>query len=159
MLALPSSLGRYNPGGGHKVVNSIWLAVMIVVLCMIAYLAGVWLATRLSIRLRSVSFIKVLHLAVFVAITVILLGFLYEVGADEISYLTWGTIGIFLGEGIVLMTNRWRCPLTAVAEDLGSQHGQVTDILLPKIIADNVWSIYTWLFAGGFLVLLFRLVT
>ena len=157
-MASASSLGQYNSNGGHTVVNPIWLAAAIVALCLVGYLAGVWLATRLSVRLRSISFIKVLHLAVFVAITVILIGFLYEVGADKISYLTWGTIGVFLGEGIVLITNRWRCPLTAVAEDLGSKHGQVTDILLPKSIADHVWTIYTWLFAGGFLVLLFRLI-
>ena len=37
--------------------------------------------------------------------------------------------------------------------------GQVTDILLPKSIADHVWTIYTWLFAAGFLGLLLRLMT
>jgi hypothetical protein len=140
-------------------MNPVLSAVAVVVLCLIGYLVGVQLATRLSVRLRSVSFIKTLHLVVFIVITVVLVGFLYEVGADKVSYLTWGTIGVFLGEGVVLMTNRWRCPLTAVAENLGSKHGQVTDILLPKFIADNVWTIYTWLFAGGFIVLLVRLVT
>lgn len=138
-------------------MNSAWAGISIVVVCLVGYLLGVWLSTRLSVRLRSITFIKSLHLAVFVAVTGLLVGFLYEVVADRISYLTWGTIGIFLGEGAVLITNHWRCPLTAVAESLGSKHGQVTDILLPKGIADHVWTIYTWLFAGAFLLLLYRL--
>lgn len=140
-------------------MNSAGLAIGIVALCLAGYVLGVRLVTRLSLGLRSLSFIKVTHLAVFLSVTVLLAGFLYEVAADRISYLTWVTIGVFLGEGIVLLTNRWRCPLTAVAEDLGSKHGQVTDILLPKSIADHVWTIYTWLFAAGFLVLLLRLTT
>jgi hypothetical protein len=138
-------------------MSSAGLAIGMVALCLAGYVLGVRLVTRLSLGLRSLGFIKVTHLAVFIAVTVLLLGFLYEVVADRISYLAWGTIGIFLGEGIVLITNRWRCPLTAVAEELGSRHGQVTDILLPKSIADHVWTIYTWLFAAGTLGLLLRL--
>ncbi|HSR31102.1 MAG TPA: hypothetical protein VLY63_11095 [Anaerolineae bacterium] len=46
-----------------------------------------------------------------------------------------------------------------MAEDLGSKHGQVTQIRLPKSIADHVSTIHTWLFAAGFLVLLPQLMT
>ncbi|HTO99989.1 MAG TPA: hypothetical protein VMJ64_01345 [Anaerolineales bacterium] len=129
----------------------------ITIFCLVVYLLGTWLVTRLSARLRSIGFIKVIHLAIFVLISGLLVGFLYEVVTGRMNYLTWSTIGILLGEGVVLVTNRWRCPLTAVAEGLGSEHGQVTDILLPKSIADHVWTIYTWLFAGGLLVLVIRL--
>lgn len=114
------------------------------------------IAHTASVRLRSIRFIKAIHLAIFIAVTGLLVGFLYEVATDRLSYLTWSTIGILLGEGAVLITHRWRCPLTAVAESLGSQHGQVTDILLPKTLADHVWTIYTWLFVGGLLVLIIR---
>ncbi len=134
-----------------------WAPLAVAAVCLIGYLAGVALSTRVSLQLRSIAFIKTLHLAVFIAITLILAGFLYEVIADRLSYLTWATIGIFLGEGIVLITHQWRCPLTDVAESLGSQHGQVTDILLPKWLADRVWTIYTWLFAAGFVGLLIRI--
>jgi hypothetical protein len=132
-------------------------AIAVSALCLVGYVLGVWLITWLSVRIRSLGFIKVVHLAVFVAVSALLLGFLYEVATARISYLTWSTIGILLGEGAVLIANRWRCPLTAIAEGLGSEHGQVTDILLPKSIADHVWTIYTWLFAGGLLVLVIRL--
>ena len=131
--------------------------VAVTLFCLVGYLLGTWLVTRLSARLRSIGFIKGIHLAIFILVSGLLIGFLYEVVTGRMSYLTWSTIGILLGEGVVLVTNRWRCPLTAVAEGLGSQHGQVTDILLPKSIADHVWTIYTWLFAGGLVVLLFRL--
>jgi hypothetical protein len=125
--------------------------------CLIGYLLGAWLITRLSVRFSSIGFIKAIHLAIFVVVSVLLVGFLYEVVVDRISYLTWITVGILLGEGAVLVTIHWRCPLTAIAEGLGSQHGQVTDILLPKRLADHVWTIYTWLFAGGLVAHLIRL--
>ena len=145
-------------GSGFAASMPGWTAMTITAVCLVGYLAGVWLSTRVSLRLRSITFIKSLHLAVFVAITIILVAFLYEVAADRIGYVTWATVGIFLGEGLVLITNHGRCPLTAVAEDIGSQHGQVTDILLPKFIADRVWTIYTWLFAAGLVGLVLRFI-
>jgi hypothetical protein len=38
--------------------------------------------------------------------------------------------------------NRFRCPLTGLAEDLGAESGSVTDIFLPKWLAANVANIY-----------------
>ncbi len=140
-------------------LNPVATAIVVALVCFLGYLLGVRLITWLSSRLHSIGFIKNIHLAVFIVVTALLIGFLYEAVADRIGVLTWATVGIFAGEGEVLITNRWRCPLTDVAEGLGSRHGQVTDILLPKSIADNVWTIYTWLFAAGFVLLVIRLLT
>ncbi len=136
-----------------------WLGLLIVVLSFVGYFGGVWLIQFLSVRLRSIRFIKVIHTIVFVVISGMLVGMVYEVILNRITFITWITVAVFLAEGIVLIMYGWRCPLTAIAENLGSEHGQITDTLLPKWFADRIFTIYTWLFGGALLVLAARLVT
>src|SRR5689334_22359092 len=93
-----------------------------------AYLLGVRLVEVVCVRLRSITFIKALHLLIFFAVTGLLAGLVYEAGVGHVTYLSGITIAIFLAEGVVLRFNGGRCPLTAIAESLGSTHGQVTDI-------------------------------
>lgn len=145
--------------GDESFANLGWFGMLVVVLVFGGYLFGVRLITAVSVQLRSIAFIKSLHLVVFVLVSGLLAGFIYEVIAGRITYLTWITVAVFLAEGVVLIVNGWRCPLTAIAENLGSAHGQVTDILLPKWFADRVWVIYTWLFAGALIGLVWRVLT
>jgi hypothetical protein len=49
-------------------------------------------------------------------------------------------------ECVIYAGNRFRCPLTGLAGSLGSEHGQVTDIFLPKWLATNIARIYGPLF-------------
>jgi len=91
--------------------------------------------------------------------SVLLFALLYEVLFDRITMLTWIAMGAFVIEGLILIANGWKCPLTTYAEELGSIHGQVTDIFLPKWFADRVFQIFDSLFALALLVLAFRLLT
>jgi hypothetical protein len=118
-----------------------------------AYLLGVRVIEDLSLRLRSITFIKSIHLLIFLVASGLLAGLLFEVVWGRVGYLSWITIAIFFAEGVVLRFNRGRCPLTAIAERLGSVHGQVTDMFLPKWFADRVFVVYTWLFVGALLIL------
>ena len=93
----------------------------------------------------------------FVVLSVVLILFLYQVLADRITSLTWIAVGLFTMEGIVLIVNGWKCPLTAYSEDRGSMHGQITDRVLPKWFADRVFVIYGGLYAVGVLLLVVRL--
>jgi hypothetical protein len=52
-------------------------------------------------------------------------------------------------ECVIYAANGLRCPLTTLAEDLGAEHGAVTDIFLPTWLASNIARIYTPLFAFG----------
>lgn len=107
--------------------------------------------------LRSIAFIRLVHTVIFIFLSVILAVLLYEVIADKITWLTWIAVGLFTVEGIVLIVSGWKCPLTAYAESLGSNHGQVTDVFLPKWFADRVFIIYGGLYALAVLLLLMRL--
>jgi hypothetical protein len=51
--------------------------------------------------------------------------------------------GIAVGESAIYAGNGFRCPLRTLAENFGDESGQVTDIFLPKWLADNVANIYT----------------
>jgi hypothetical protein len=117
----------------------------------------VWLTGSASKCLRSITVIKSVHTVVFFLLSGLLGVFLYEVVLGHISLFTWVAVTLFLAEGIILAANGGRCPLTTYAEQLGSPHGQITDIFLPKWFADRVFIVYTGLFVGGLLFLAFRL--
>lgn len=109
--------------------------------------------------MRSQLFIEIFHTVIFILMSVLLFALLYEVLFDRITMLTWIAMGAFVIEGLILIANGWKCPLTTYAEELGSIHGQVTDIFLPKWFAERVFQIYGSLFALALLVLAFRLLT
>ncbi len=121
------------------------------------YLVGVRLLELITARLRSITFIKSVHTIVFVPLSWLLFAFVYEVALDRITYVTWIAIAVFLAEGVVLMTNNGRCPLTKYAECLGSTHGQITDFFFPKWFADRVFLVYGGLFAVSVVFLVIRL--
>jgi hypothetical protein len=107
--------------------------------------------------LRSIVFIKSVHIVVGIALTGGLAVLLYEVIVDRITILTWTAVALFLIEGVVLIANGWKCPLTSYAERLGSTHGQVTDIFLPKWFADRFFQIFGALWAVALLLLAIRM--
>jgi hypothetical protein len=107
--------------------------------------------------LRSIVFIKSVHIVIGIALSGGLAVLLYEAIVDKITILTWIAVALFLVEGVVLIANGWKCPLTSYAERLGSTHGQVTDIFLPKWFADRVFQIYGAFLAVALLLLVIRI--
>jgi hypothetical protein len=109
--------------------------------------------------LRSVAFIKSLHIAFGVALIGGLAMLLHEVAVDKITILSWIAVALFLIEGVVLIANGWKCPLTTYAERLGSTHGQVTDMFLPKWVADRFFQVFGAIWAVALLLLAIRMLT
>jgi len=91
--------------------------------------------------MRSQLFIEIFHTVIFILMSMLLFALLFEVLFDNITMLTWIAMGAFVIEGLILIANGWKCPLTTYAEELGSIHEQVTDIPLPKWFADRVFQI------------------
>lgn len=106
---------------------------------------------------RSIHFIKLVHSVVFFALSALLIAFVVEVAVDRISIISWSAASLFVAEGIVLLLNSGRCPLTSAAEKLGDPHGQITDTYLPKWFADRVFKFYSLLFVGSMLVFIYRI--
>lgn len=109
--------------------------------------------------IRSIRLIKSVHTAIFVILTAALAVLLYEVILDRITVFSWTALALLVAEGIILLVFGWKCPLTVYAEAIGSVHGQVTDIFLPKWLADHVFQIYGSLFGVALLLLLIRLLS
>ncbi|UCE08096.1 MAG: hypothetical protein JSW07_08750 [bacterium] len=61
---------------------------------------------------------------------------------DQLSVFTWIASGLIVLEGVMLVANGWRCPLTTYAEKLGASKGTVTDIFLPEWLAAHVFTIF-----------------
>jgi hypothetical protein len=135
-----------------------WMVLITMGSTFAAYLLGVRLLEVITDRLHSIRFIKSIHTLIFVPLSALLFVFLYEVFANRITYFTWIAVAVFLAEGVVLVVNHGRCPLTSYAERLGSTHGQITDFFFPKWFADHVFQVYTGLFAVSLVRLIFLIV-
>ena len=107
--------------------------------------------------LRSLSFIKSVHTAVFIAMNVFLTVLILEVIADRISYLSWLSIAALLTESVVLIANGWRCPISIYAQNIGATNGRESDIFLPLWFTDRIPVLYGSLLAVTLLFFVIRL--
>lgn len=107
-------------------------------------------------NLRLAAWVKAFHIAFFAAMTVLLLVFSYEVLVGRVTAWSWVTLALFVVEGVILLLNRWQCPLTQLAESLGLENGQVTHLFFPKWFSDRVFHFYGVLFGICCLLLLVR---
>jgi hypothetical protein len=86
----------------------------------------------------AIAAIKFVHTVIFAAMGSCVLYILYSGISGRISRLTKVSIGVVIGEGLIFFGNGRRCPLTKMAEDLGSEHGEVGDIFLPGWFARQI---------------------
>jgi hypothetical protein len=121
------------------------------------WLGIIALVVRLVQVPRSIPFIKLVHSVVFFALSALLIAFVVEVAVDHITVISWSAATLFLAEGVVLLLNGGRCPLTSMAEKLGDSHGQITDTYLPKWFADRVFKFYSVMLVGGMLMFVYRI--
>ena len=56
-------------------------------------------------------------------------------------------------EGVAISLNHWQCPLTTLAEKCGAEKGSVSDILMPEVVARNLFRWSPFLFAGELVLL------
>jgi len=97
----------------------------------------------------TVLHVKLVHTAIFVVLSACVLQVLASGLAGQISVWTWCAVGAIVVEGVVLLANGGKCPLTAVAERLGAADGSVSDIFLPKWLADRIFPICGTMFLIG----------
>ncbi|XUX00524.1 MAG: hypothetical protein TUN42_00675 [Dehalogenimonas sp.] len=97
-------------------------------------------------RARRILFIKAIH---SIAFWWMFACFVYNVYAAATATFTWVlavTYGTHLTEGVILIFNRWTCPLRIMAEKVGAENGQISDIFLPKCLAEHLFQIGIGLF-------------
>lgn len=103
-------------------------------------------------RLRA---IKLLHSLVWLFFVATILG-VWIFAAQGRYDRALLCIGIVLGEVVVLLVNRWSCPLTAVAARYTTERRPNFDIYLPEWLARWNKEVFGSLYAGGILYALAR---
>jgi len=104
----------------------------------------------------AVFIVKLVHSLIFLSIAASILHVFYAGVTNRGSRLTKVALAIALGESFVFAANRWRCPLRGLAEELGAESGQVTDIFLPKWLANRIPWIFTPLLVVGIISLIWH---
>jgi hypothetical protein len=86
--------------------------------------------------------VKVIHTAAWFSIESCVAYLLYAGVCGRTD--RWAAIaaGVVLGESAVFAANRFRCPLTELAQSLGAESGSVTELYLPRWFAHNLPAIH-----------------
>ena len=96
--------------------------------------------------LNKVFLIKLFHTFMFIFMWTCLIYILYGGITKTFNWLLLMAIGTIFLEGIALILNGWRCPLTTLAEKYGAKNGSITNIFLPAIITRDVFKFSAMLF-------------
>jgi hypothetical protein len=99
----------------------------------------------------AVLVVKLMHSLIFLSVSASILHIFYAGITNRTSRWTIIALGPALGESAVFAANRFRCPLRLLAEELGAESGQVTDIFLPRWFADRIPWFFTPLLVIGML--------
>jgi hypothetical protein len=78
---------------------------------------------------------------------------------DNIGILVWIAISLIIIEGVVLLINGWRCPLTLLGQKYTDNTDIGFDIFLPKWLAKNNKAIFTTIYSLGVALVMYRSLT
>ncbi len=109
--------------------------------------------------LNKIFLIKLFHTLIFFFMVTCLIYVFYS---GIIRTFNWVLLIALIAigiEGLALLLNRGRCPLTTLAEKHGAEKGSITDIFLPDLISRNVFRISIVLFSVALFLLAFRYFT
>ena len=90
----------------------------------------------------AITVIKIIHTLAWFSIESCMAYLLYAGFAKRSDRQAATTAAVVTGESLLFAANRWRCPLTQLAERLGAEQGSVTDIYLPDWFARNLPAIH-----------------
>ena len=101
--------------------------------------------------------IRIMHTLIWIFFNVVIFYMLYAVITNRIDRWVWIGIGIILLEGIVLLIFKKMCPLTIMARKYSDSAKANFDIYLPEWLAKYNKLIYTSIFIGILILLIFRI--
>ena len=107
-------------------------------------------------RVNKLFLIKLIHTIIFIFISACLLYILYCGITKTYNLALLLAIGAIFIEGLALLLNQWRCPLTTLAEKSGAEKGSVTEMFYPKWFVPHTFRFSTALFIIGLVLLAFR---
>ncbi len=109
---------------------------------------------RAGWRRGAIVIIKLVHSAIFLLNSASILHIFWAGVRNRPSRWTGPALAAALVESIVFVAGRGRCPLTTMVENLGADNGRVSDIFLPRWLADRIPQLCTPPLVIGVLALL-----
>jgi hypothetical protein len=103
--------------------------------------------------------IKLLHTAIWLFYVIVILYAFYAAIIDRIDIYFLIAICLVLFEGIILLINGWRCPLTRFGEKYSEDLSAGFDIFLPKWLAKHNKTIFTLIFLASIILAIYRILT
>jgi hypothetical protein len=101
-------------------------------------------------------FIKTIHTIIWAFFVSVIAFIVYAGVTDMITQYVWMAIGLVVFEGILLLANSGKCPLTPIAARYTESAEDNFDIFLPKWLARNNKLLFTTIFAIGVVLVLWR---
>ena len=98
---------------------------------------------------RILFWIKLIHTAIYVFMTVCTAYIIYCGITGLRNGILFASIGFVFVEGLVLLLNKFQCPLTTLAIKYGENHERFSDIFLPRWFIPFIVPLYTALFLLG----------
>jgi len=92
---------------------------------------------------KKIFAIKFVHSVIFIFMVACLGYILYCAITRRYDWTLLVALAAIFIEGLALLLNRWRCPLTTLAERYGATDGAVTDIFLPDWLTRHTFKIST----------------
>ncbi len=102
--------------------------------------------------------IKLLHTAIWAIMAAAILYVLYSGLTGNVITLTWISLALALGECVVIVLNKWTCPLTPLAAQHTTSREPNFDIYLPLWLAKHNKGIFGTILVAGILLVLWRIV-
>ena len=100
-------------------------------------------------RGATLGAIKLVHSTIFFTMLASLLVFVQRGLAGRSDRLALVSGLLVSGEALIFCGNGRRCPLRQLAEAVGEDRGSVTDLFLPRWIAEHIFEITAPIFALG----------
>ncbi|MCL2073197.1 MAG: hypothetical protein FWH18_04710 [Marinilabiliaceae bacterium] len=112
-----------------------------------------------NIENKKLIFIKLIHTIIWSIFVIAIMYVCYAGVFNKVNKLVWFCIGAVLFEGIVLSVNKWKCPLTSIANKYSvNNHSINFDIFLPKWLAKHNKTLFSVIFFVGLFLVLWRII-
>jgi len=100
--------------------------------------------------------IKLAHSIVWLILGTTTFYIFYSGLINRVTIYTWIAIATIVGEGIVLLSLKWTCPLTIMARKYSDSQKDNFDIFLPNWLARHNKTIFTTMFIVGVILVIYR---
>jgi len=115
-------------------------------------------AQKWTVHYKKLISIKLIHTIIWLIFASAIMYVCYAGAFNKVNRLVWFCIGAVLFEGIVLLINKSKCPLTPIASKYTNNRSANFDIFLPEWFAKYNKILFTSIFLVGLCLVLWRFI-